>query len=98
MKMFIDKVQGFRYDFGVKIPDTSFEESPDVILKSLTHLTHMGKQAVEVSQAIFIDQAYIEVAGSTIMDGWKQPNELLALAYMEKDMIDVGLPYKSNGQ
>lgn len=96
--MSADKIQGFRYDFGVKVPDTSFEDSPDVILKSLVHLSHMGKQAVASSQAVFIDQAYEEVTGSTIMDAWQQPNELLCLAYMEKDNISVSLPNKPAGR
>ncbi|KAJ4386629.1 hypothetical protein N0V93_009527 [Gnomoniopsis smithogilvyi] len=78
---------GAHYDFGVKVDDTSFEEAPDVILKSLVHLSHMGKQAVGSTLKVFHQENYKAVLGSTILEPWKQPNELLALAYMEKDTI-----------
>ncbi|KAJ4419637.1 hypothetical protein N0V82_004832 [Gnomoniopsis sp. IMI 355080] len=78
---------GAHYDFGVKVSDTSFEAAPNVVLKSLVHLSHMGKQAVEATQKIFQEEGYKAVVDSTIMEPWKQPNELLALAYMEKDTI-----------
>lgn len=81
--------QGAHYDFGVKVSDTSFEAAPNVVLKSLVHLSHMGKQAVESTQKIFKEKGYKAVVDSTIMEPWKQPNELLALAYMEKDTISV---------
>lgn len=81
--------QGAHYDFGVKVDDTSFEAAPDVVLKSLVHLSHMGKQAVESTQKIFQDEGYKAISDSTILEPWKQPNELLALAYMEKDTIRV---------
>lgn len=59
------------------------------MLKSLVHLSHMGKQAVESTQKIFQEEGYKAVADSTILEPWKQPNEMLALAYMEKDAISV---------
>lgn len=73
----------------MKVDDTSFEAAPDVVLKSLVHLSHMGKQAVESTQKIFQGEGYQAVLDSTILEPWKQPNELLALAYMEKDAISV---------
>lgn len=81
--------QGAHYDFGVKVNDTSFEAAPDVVLKSLVHLSHMGKQAVESTQKIFQEKGHQAISESTILEPWKQPNELLALAYMEKDTIRV---------
>lgn len=73
----------------MKVDDTSFEAAPDVVLKSLVHLSHMGKQAVESTQEIFKEEGYQAIVDSTILEAWKQPNELLALAYMEKDTISV---------
>lgn len=51
----------------------------------------MGKQAVESTQKIFQEEGYKAVMGSTVMDPWEQPNEMLALAYMEKDTISVSI-------
>lgn len=73
----------------MKVDDTSFEAAPDVVLKSLVHLSHMGKKAVESTQQIIREENYETEIDSTIMESWKQPNELLALAYMEKDTISV---------
>ncbi|CAN8100564.1 unnamed protein product [Discula destructiva] len=79
---------GFHYDFGVKVGDTSFDRAPDVVLKSLVQLSHMGKLAVEGSQELSKGHDYSMPENSTLFDAWQQPNEVLVLAYMEKDMIN----------
>lgn len=49
----------------------------------------MGKLAVETSQKLVKNGNYTITKDSTIYDAWQQPNEVLILAYMEKDMINV---------
>lgn len=77
------------YEFGVSPDNTSFQDAPDIILKSLAQLTYFGKQAVTSSQQIFSHQQWEKLEGSTIMEPWVAPNELLTLAYMEDDSISV---------
>lgn len=77
------------YEFGVSPDNTSFKDSPDIVLKSLAQLTYFGQRAVASSQKIFSSQQWEKLEGSTIMDPWVPPNELLALAYMEDDSISV---------
>lgn len=84
----------------MKIENTSFQDAPDVILKALVELTHMGKVAVKSSQEMVEDLFIKELfqskgcqipSDSTLFSEWKQPNEVLVLAYMEKDHIGVSI-------
>lgn len=77
------------YEFGVSPDNTPFRDAPDIVLKSLAQLTYFGQQAVASSQKIFSGHEWQRLKGSTIMEPWVAPNELLALAYMEDDSISV---------
>lgn len=79
----------------MKIEDTPFDDAPGVVLKALVQLSHMGKLAVESSQQtvkkLVETEGYQVSSSSTLFDAWKQPNEVLVLAYMEKDSISVSI-------
>lgn len=77
----------------MKVGDTPFDAAPDVVLKALTQLSHMGRQAVEKSQETVLqivqNSNHAIPQTSTLLDVWRQPNEVLVLAYMEDDKINV---------
>lgn len=76
----------------MKVDDTSFDAAPDVVLKSLVQLSHMGRLAVQGSQILARNQpGYNMPEDSSLFDEWQQPNEVLVLAYMEKDRINVSI-------
>lgn len=86
-------LKGALYEFGQKgIGTKPFETAPDVVLKSLAYLKHFGEKALYSSQNIASREKYRLTAGSTLHMPQKPFNELLALAYGEKNKISVSCP------
>lgn len=59
------------------------------MLKSLVQLSHMGKMAVEEAKELTEYCGHSIPKDSSLLEAWQQPNEVLVLAYMEKDKINV---------